>query len=160
MSNISVDVQVDLSEFDKYVKDINRSVYAEVGILGAMTDEGISIADYGMAHEFGVIEHNLPRRSFIKDPLEAHLGNEIIKAEKTIGRYLEAGKIEKAVGVMGYKAVEVIKKAFETENDHKWEPLSETTIKMMSENRRKGWKILQDTGDLLSSISSKVVSND
>ena len=161
-NGVQVSVDVDLSEFNYLIKNINETVYAEVGVLGRKTskkkdDKSVSVVDYAIAHEFGVVEHNLPRRSFIKDPLEAHLKEGINEVKGSIGKMLERGRVDKAVDIMGMKAVEIIKKAFETENDGKWAPLSPVTVAAMKPSRKKGYKILQDTTDLLTSISSKVV---
>ena len=150
-------IDIDMTEFHKYVKNVNDA-YAQVGVLGAAKGRDVqTIADYGAAHEFGSISHNLPRRSFIKDPLEKHLGEEILNIKETLLKNLEAGKIKKAVGILGMKGVEIIKKSFQTSNDGEWPELSQATIDAMSEKRRKGWKILVDIGALQGSIKSKVI---
>lgn len=155
--NVDYHIDIDMTEFQKYVKNVNEA-YAQVGVLGAAGGKDVqTIADYGAAHEFGSISHNLPRRSFIKDPLEKHLGDEIKSIRQTLLKNLEAGNIKKAVEILGLKGVEIIKKAFETSNDGEWPELSPQTIAMMKEDRKKGWKILVDTGALQSSITSKVV---
>lgn len=150
-------IDIDMTEFQKYVKNVDEA-YAQVGVLGKGGDKDAeTISDYAIAHEFGSISRHIPRRSFIKDPLEKHLGDEIKSIKKTLLKNLEAGDIKKAVEILGMKGVEIIKKAFETSNDGEWKPLSQTTIDAMTEERRKGWKILVDTGALQSSITSKVV---
>lgn len=155
--NVDFDIDLDMSEFKRYVRDVNEA-YAEVGVLGAAKGKKVeTIAEYGAVHEFGSISHNLPRRSFIKDPLEKHLGEEILSIKETLLKNLEAGNIKKAVGILGMKGVEIVKKSFQTSNDGEWPELSQATIDAMPEKRRKGWKILVDTGALQSSIKSKVV---
>ena len=153
--NVSFDIDLDMSEFKRYVRDVNK---AEVGVLGGAKGKKVeTIAQYAVAHEFGSISHNLPRRSFLKDPLEKHLGDEINSIKQTLLKNLEAGNIKKAVEILGMKGVEIVKKAFDTSNDGEWPDLSPATIAAMSEKRQKGWKILVDTGALQSSIKSKVV---
>lgn len=150
-------INLDMTEFEKYVVNVNDA-YAQVGVLGKGGDKDAeTISDYAIAHEFGSISRHIPRRSFIKDPLEKHLGDEIKTIKETLIKNLEANEIRKAVAILGLKGVEIIKKAFETSNDGEWKPLSQTTIDAMTEERRKGWKILVDTGALQSSITSKVV---
>ena len=150
-------LNLDMTEFEKYVVNVNDA-YAQVGVLGKGGDKDAeTISDYAIAHEFGSISRHIPRRSFIKDPLEKHLGDEIKTIKETLIKNLEANEIRKAVAILGLKGVEIIKKAFETSNDGEWEQLSQTTIDAMTEERRKGWKILVDTGALQSSITSKVV---
>ena len=150
-------LNLDMTEFEKYVVNVNDA-YAQVGVLGKGGDKDAeTISDYAIAHEFGSISRHIPRRSFIKDPLEKHLGDEIKTIKETLIKNLEANEIRKAVAILGLKGVEIIKKAFETSNDGEWKPLSQTTIDAMTEERRKGWKILVDTGALQSSITSKVV---
>ena len=155
--NVDYHIDIDMTEFQKYVKNVDEA-YAQVGVLGKGGDKDAeTISDYAIAHEFGSISRHIPRRSFIKDPLEKHLGDEIKTIKETLIKNLEANEIRKAVEILGMKGVEIIKKAFETSNDGEWKPLSQTTIDMMTEERRKGWKILVDTGALQSSITSKVV---
>lgn len=160
MTNVNYRLNYDISKFEKYVKDYSEA-YAQVGVLGnPKSKDGETVVDYAIKHEFGSVSQNLPRRSFIKDPLEKHLGDEIKTVDGTLKKLLTQGDVEKAVAVLGMKAVEVIKKAFKTSNDGQWAPLSENTIERMkvkNPNRAKGWKILVDTGALQSSITSQVV---
>lgn len=155
--NVTYTVDLDMTEFQKYVKNVDQA-YAQVGVLGGAGGKDVkTIAEYAVAHEFGSISHHLPRRSFLKDPLEKHLGDEIKSAKETLLKNLEAGNIKKAVAILGMKGVEIVKKAFETSNDGDWPDLSPATIAAMSEDRQKGWKILVDSGALQSSITSKVI---
>ena len=160
MTSVNYRLNYDVSKFEKYVKDYSEA-YAQVGVLGnPKSKNGETVVDYAIVHEFGSINHNIPRRSFIKDPLEKHLGDEIRTVEGTLKKLLTQGNIDKAVAVLGMKAVEVIKKAFKTSNDGQWAPLAESTIRNMKysdPNRHKSWKILVDTGALQSSITSQVV---
>lgn len=160
MTSVNYKLNYDISKFEKYVKDYSEA-YAQVGVLGKQKSKnGVTVSDYAIVHEFGSINHNIPRRSFIKDPLEKHLSNEIRTIEGTLKQLLTNGDVKKAVAVLGMKAVEVIKKAFKTSNDGQWAPLAESTIENMKysdPNRYKGWKILVDTGALESSITSKVI---
>lgn len=160
MTTVNYKLNYDISKFEKYVKDYSEA-YAQVGVLGKQKSKnGETIADYAIVHEYGSIKNNIPRRSFIKDPLEKHLNNEIKSIENTLKTLLTQGDVKKAVAILGMKAVEIIKNAFATSNDGQWAPLAESTIENMKysdPNRYEGWKILVDTGALESSITSKVI---
>jgi len=152
---MSYSVKINTDGLNKFSEKFKTS-YALVGVLGSKSQEG-SIAEYAYAHEFGSVTNNLPRRSFLKDPLEKHLPEGVERIKKTLTKLIEAGEVDKALEILGLKGVEIVKKAFETSNDGEWKPLSQATIDAMKESRRKGWKILVDTGALRGSITSMVV---
>lgn len=152
--------KLDMSEFDEYVKDFKRA-YAKVGVLGSVGDTDVeTIAQYAVAHEFGVVERNLPARSFIRLPLELHMPDGVKEVRKRLKKLLEEGKVEEACAVLGMKGVEIIKKFFEDQGEGHWAWYADSTMKQM--RKKQFWrslnpKLLQDSGALLSSITSEVV---
>lgn len=152
---MSYSVKINTGGMDKFAEQL-KNAYVVVGVMGSKDEKG-SITEYAYAHEFGSIKNNLPRRSFLKDPLEKHLPKGVKRIKKTLTKLIVEGRIDEALEILGMKGVEIVKKAFQTSNDGEWKELAPATIRAMSKKRRKGWKILVDTGDLVGSITSKVI---
>ena len=108
--------------------------------------EGITVFQIGMIHEFGVPEKNIPRRSFIRVPIENNI-KEITKLIENNHRLvLEKGMQTKvALDLIGIKAQNVIKESFRNNN---WKANSRATIKRKGSSRP-----LINTGQLIGSIS-------
>lgn len=141
-------------------KDLRKKLVTKVGIIGnkvARDDKsGLTNAEIGARHEFGVLSERLPRRSFLKDPLtikQDELVKDVGKAAKD-----NMGKpkgVLKTFKLMGLAAEKIIQEAFETGGFGLWAPLSQRTI-----NEKNSSSILIDTGILRGSITSQVTSND
>lgn len=134
-----------LDEFDVVV-----GIHAEEGGANHDEESGLTIAEIGAYHEFGLGDN--PRRSFIADWADENQEKRM-KAVAGIQRQVVAGKIDadtaaNRIGLMFQS--EIQKRIADTPAD--WEPLSRETI------RRKGSsKPLIDTGALRGSITYKVV---
>ena len=114
----------------------------------ARSDE-ITNADLAMIHEFGSPAHNIPERSFLREPLINNAEAVANLAKNAIGKFI-AGEIslETALGYVGEEAKGISKAAVA---DGISPALKPATIK-----RRKSSKPLIDTGQLLNSITYEV----
>ena len=135
--------------YEKNLQQFKDSV-VKAGILakdGSQNhSEGITVFQIGMIHEFGVPEKNIPRRSFIRVPIENNI-KEITKLiennHKLVSENAMSAKV--ALDRIGIKAQNTIKESFRN-ND--WKPLKRATIKRKGSSRP-----LIDTGQLIGSIS-------
>nr|DAK80367.1 MAG TPA: virion morphogenesis protein [Caudoviricetes sp.] len=114
----------------------------------ARSDE-ITNADLAMIHEFGSPAHNIPERSFLREPLINNAEAVANLAKNAIGKFI-AGEIslETALGYVGEEAKGISKAAVA---DGISPALKPATIK-----RKKSSKPLIDTGQLLNSITYEV----
>lgn len=68
----SVEVKSNLKGLDELQKNLNTKLVTKVGIFSddnARSGESNN-ATIGARHEFGVLSEGLPRRSFLRDPIE------------------------------------------------------------------------------------------
>ena len=135
--------------YEKNLQQFKDSV-VKAGILakdGSQNhSEGITVFQIGMIHEFGVPEKNIPRRSFIRVPIENNI-KEITKLIENNHRLVSENAMSAKVALdrIGIKAQNTIKESFR-KND--WKPNSRATIKRKGSSRP-----LIDTGQLVGSIS-------
>ena len=135
--------------YEKNLQQFKDSV-VKAGILAKdgseNHSEGITVFQIGMIHEFGVPEKNIPRRSFIRVPIENNI-KEITKLiennHKLVSENVMSAKV--ALDRIGIKAQNTIKESFRN-ND--WKPLKRATVKRKGSSRP-----LIDTGQLIGSIS-------
>ncbi len=135
--------------YEKNLQQFKDSV-VKAGILAKdgseNHSEGITVFQIGMIHEFGVPEKNIPRRSFIRVPIENNI-KEITKLiennHRLVGENAMSAKV--ALDRIGLKAQNTIKQSFRN-ND--WKPLKRATVKRKGSSRP-----LIDTGQLIGSIS-------
>ena len=135
--------------YEKNLQQFKDSV-VKAGILAKdgseNHSEGITVFQIGMIHEFGVPEKNIPRRSFIRVPIESNI-KEITKLiennHKLVSENAMSAKV--ALDRIGIKAQNTIKESFRN-ND--WKPLKRATVKRKGSSRP-----LIDTGQLIGSIS-------
>lgn len=108
--------------------------------------EGITVFQIGMIHEFGVPEKNIPRRSFIRVPIENNI-KEITKLIENNHKLVSENSMSAKVALdrIGIMAQNTIKESFRN-ND--WKPLKRATVKRKGSSRP-----LIDTGQLIGSIS-------
>ena len=153
----NVTIQSNFKKLEQLNKNAKVKMIAKIGILGDdanRTDDetGVTNAEIGLTHEFGSKSGDIPRRSFLEDPL-------IIKKDeinKTIGKLIiehltEPNGMVKIFKQIGIKAEAIIQEAFASGGFGTWEELDEKTI------RRKGSSSkLIDKGELRKSISSGV----
>ena len=147
---------------DKVKKALEGNYVTRVGILGddaseMREDAGVTNAEVGAAHELGLLAH-VPERSFLRMPLEEKLGEWIEKNLDNFRACLKKGDLKPWFVKVGFAAEKIVDEAFETGGFGKWPKLSPKTIAA-----KGSLKILQDTGQLRSSITSEVyerISND
>lgn len=135
--------------YEKNLQQFKDSV-VKAGVLAKdgsqQHSEGVTVFQIGMIHEFGVPEKNIPRRSFIRVPIENNI-KEITKLiehnHKLVSENAMSAKV--ALDRIGIKAQNTIKESFRN-ND--WKPLKRATVKRKGSSRP-----LIDTGQLIGSIS-------
>lgn len=135
--------------YEKNLQQFKDSV-VKAGVLAKdgsqQHSEGLTVFQIGMIHEFGVPEKNIPRRSFIRVPIENNI-KEITKLiehnHKLVSENSMTAKV--ALDRIGIMAQNTIKESFR-KND--WKPLKRATIKRKGSSRP-----LIDTGQLIDSIS-------
>lgn len=173
-------VRSDMSLLIALTKGANKRIVTRVGILGSgasrvvqekgesdtafrkrvkiyqKTGQGADAetnADIGLQHEKGVKSKNLPRRSWLEEPLTDHLGEYFKKLGPKAIQAMLMSNYELAYADLGIIAEQIIQRGFETGGYGKWKELSQQTI------RRKGSSaILIDTAQLRRSVTSDVVS--
>ena len=116
---------------------------------------GAGNATIGAAHEFGSMAQGLPKRSFLREPLQEHLQKKLNAAGAfSQGEQAEILKTKslvpwaKKVAIM---AEEVVKGAFDSNGYGKWAPLKPETLK-----RKTTTDTLVETTQLRDSIVSDV----
>ena len=116
--------------YEKNLQQFKDSV-VKAGVLAKdgsqQHSEGLTVFQIGMIHEFGVPEKNIPRRSFIRVPIENNI-KEITKLiehnHKLVSENSMTAKV--ALDRIGIMAQNTIKESFR-KND--WKPLKRATIK-------------------------------
>lgn len=142
----------DNSLFVAYEKNLQhfKDSVVKAGVLAKdgskQHSEGITVFQIGMIHEFGAPEKNIPRRSFIRVPIENNI-KEITKLIENNHKLVSENSMSAKVALdrIGLKAQNTIKESFR-KND--WKPLKRATIKRKGSSRP-----LIDTGQLIGSIS-------
>ena len=135
--------------YEKNLQQFKDSV-VKAGILAKdgsnNHSEGITVFQIGMIHEFGSPEKNIPRRSFIRVPIENNI-KEITKLIENNHKLVSENSMSAKVALdrIGLKAQNTIKKSF---RDNDWKPLKRATVKRKGSSRP-----LIDTGQLVGSIS-------
>ena len=148
-------VKYNNSGLTNIIKGMKRDYAARVGILGNKNHRGdttLTNAEIGAVHEFGSLSRNIPKRSFIRMPLEVKLPEWLRRHGEDYFYFAEKGALDEFYEGLGLDAEVMIAEAFETGGFGTWQPDSPQTIK------RKGsdW-ILVDKSELRNSISSEVV---
>lgn len=147
-------VSFDNSGFDVIKEALKDNYKTRVGILGSKGSEqrdGLTNAEIGAIHEFGSLTRGIPRRSFLKNPLEDNIMKWVKNNADTYKNLMEKGNLKKWYVALGFEAEKIIDNAFSSGYD--WEPLKQSTI-----DKKGSDKILIDTGELRRAISSKVMN--
>lgn len=136
----------------------NRAVFVGLPaekVGGKVYGNGMTILQIGAIHEYGVPQHGIPERSFLRTPFRLKR-DEINKATAQQFEAVISGKRSPEVGLgrIGIIAVNISKGAFVSRGYGSWEANEAATVR-----RKKSSQPLIDTGVLRSSISS-VVRND
>ena len=112
-----------------------------------MYGDGQSVIKVGARHEYG--SGSLPRRSFLRTPFivkEKDIENILLAMFKRVAENgLDA---EKALSIVGVKAVNISQDAFTSKGYGSWQALDPQTIKAKGSSQ-----ILIDTGTLRGSIT-------
>lgn len=138
---------------ESLIKALKENNYVtRVGILGgkdARTGASNSNATIGAAHEFGTTK--IPRRSFLRMPLENQFSKELEKAglmnEKDINQIIKDTSMLSFAKKIGGIAVATILKAFDTAGFGTWKPLKDETME-----KKKVKQILVESHQLRDSI--------
>lgn len=149
-----VKVRSNLKELEQLQRNIATKLIAKVGIFSNNNarDGAKTNAEIGAKHEFGSLSEGIPRRSFLKDPLEMKKEELLEKAKKIISNNIDkkdgSKKIFELIGILGES---IVQEAFDTGGFGNWESLKASTITKKGSNR-----ILIDSSQLRRSIISKV----
>ena len=148
-------VKLNISSLNKVVRALAgaNKIGVKVGVLKNKNsrDDGKTNAEVGVKHEFGSFSENIPRRSFIADPLKLK-SKELVKSIKDIEQYVVSGDLTEIFKLIGVAAEDVIGEAFETGGFGTWKPLAPLTKELKGSDA-----ILIETSQLQSAITSTVV---
>lgn len=146
-------VDFDNSGFKVIREALKDSYKTRVGLLGqdgAKNRDGMTNAEIGRIHEFGSITRHIPRRSWLRKPLEENIMKWVKSHAEDYKILMEKGDLKKWYSALGLEAEKIIQEAFASGYD--WKPLSPKTIA-----KKKSDKILIDTSELRRSVSSQVL---
>ena len=146
-------VDFDNSGFNVVKEALKDSYKTRVGLLGqkgSQDRDGMTNADIGLIHEFGSITRGIPRRSWLRKPLEENIMKWVKSHAEEYKKYMEKGDLKKWYLMLGLEAERIIQEAFSSGYD--WKPLSPKTVE-----KKKSEKILIDTSELRRSVSSQVL---
>lgn len=152
------DTKLDMKGLEKFIKALKESpnVEGRIGVLGDKANRsksdsaGLSNADVGAKHEFGV---GVPKRSWLREPITDHLANDLKKSgalEKDVmAQVIKTGSVIPWLKKVMIVAEGVVQEAFASGGYGKWAPW------------RPGYQsntgmILVDTTQLRDSITSEV----
>lgn len=150
-----------VQHLERMVTDLNGR-YVAVGLPaekvgGHIHGEGRTIVENAVVHEFGSANGKIPERSFLRMPFKVkdkELGAGILREFQDVFSVEKNTPIDKALGRIGLRAVNIVKGAFRTGGYGKWKKLAESTV------AEKGFSdILEDTRVTRNSITW-VIRND
>jgi hypothetical protein len=151
---VSDELTMDLSGLEKLRKALGGDLpELKVGILGdSARTGGQTNAEIGYRHEVGV---GVPRRSFLRDPLEENLENYLESSgafdNDVLADVIKGGSVTPWLQKVGVVAENVIADAFATGGFGNWPALSPLTVR-----RKRNNQILVETNQLRDSITSEV----
>ena len=150
-----VAVKSNLKGFEDLKKNLKTNLVAKIGIFNddsQRSDGDLTNAEIGARHEFGVISEGLPRRSFLRDPIEIKKKELLKTAEGVIKANIdEEGGIEKIFELIGIAGEAIVQEAFESGGYGTWEDISERTA-----TKKGSSQILIDSSQLRKAVISKV----
>ena len=151
----NVKVTSNLKGLDQLQKNLKTSLVAKLGVFAddnARDDGEKTNAEIGARHEFGVLSEGVPRRSFLKDPIEIKRKELLVTAEKVIkANITKPNGAEKIFELIGIAGEAIVQEAFESGGFGTWKPLSDFTIAKKGSDQ-----ILIETSQLRRSVISKV----
>lgn len=152
-----VEVQFNDRGFQNMLKAIKKNPYVKVGVLASTNsrdDAGLSNATIGLKHEFGSFTERIPRRSFLRFPIE-HQARKIVsewsKIKNKFSKDLVNGSLKDVMAKLGVLAEIAIQEAFASRGFGQWKPNSYFTIK-----QKGSASPLIATAELRKSVTSKV----
>jgi hypothetical protein len=150
-----VKVTSNLEGLEKLQENMKTKLVAKLGIFAddnARSNGGLTNAEIGARHEFGVISEGLPRRSFLRDPIELKRKELLKKADRIIKANVDKEdgdeKIFELIGVVGEA---IVQEAFESGGYGTWQSLSQMTV-----DKKGSSQILIDSSQLRRAVISKV----
>lgn len=146
-------VTLDISKLKKIQRSLVKNFVANVGVLGSKDGRpNGSNATIGMLHEFGSASDKIPRRSFLRDPLEEKFPERLDEIGQAVFDGITEENVENFFEKLGVMGEEIVQDGFDSAGFGKWEPLKKSTI------AKKGFpNILIETTQLRNSITSEVV---
>lgn len=147
-----------ISNLDKIRASIPPEMAIRVGVLGEKAsregDSTLNNAEIGIIQEFGSISGKIPPRSWLRMPIETHIGQiaQFMGSTKILNMIL-AGKAIQAFELVGVYAEGWVKSAFATSGFGSWKPNSPYTI-----DKKGSAKPLIDSSQLRRSVTSEVVN--
>lgn len=172
----SIEVNLDTESLDAAIATFSHAFdhAIKVGVLERTNarDDGQTNAEVGANSEYGVKEDicttegvevargrdpmcwsGIPVRSFLRVPIGEHLGPELAKESKIVGKVIE-GKVEGVTlaDVVGVIAVRTVDDAFATGGFGQWQPNSERTTEWKGSSQP-----LIDSNQLRDSIAYDLV---
>lgn len=149
-------LEKNLKQLRKYADNIARAKRARVAVGlpkekvgGQIYENGLSIFSIGAIHEYGL--GNSPERSFLRVPfsIKADEVNDYIALQ--FEKVFEGRAVDKALGLVGVKAVNISIGAFTSQGYGTWPDITPET-----KRRKESSQVLIDTGTLRNSISFAV----
>ena len=136
-----------------YLKNLEKAKrgYVAVGLPadevgGTVYDDGQTVAQVGAQHEYGA---GVPRRSFLRTPFDIKKDDLDKAIAKQFEDVFKRGKnADKALGLIGTVAVNVVKGAFTTRGYGEWPDITDDTKEAKGSSQ-----VLIDTGTLRNSIT-------
>ena len=165
MANISSSLKLDTTGLDALLNNIKdaKNYHVKVGILKnseSRSGGALNNAQIGNFHEqeLGSMSSGLPKRSFLRFPLEykkEEISEYLAKNHEAIMKYLTLDKgVRRIYFKVGTKAKLIIIDAFFTGGWGKWEKLKDSTVKKKGNDL-----ILVDTGQLEKAIRFRTDKN-
>lgn len=159
MANVKVK-----NNIDKLMRGLKDDYKLRVGILGSVaksahpSSKSLTNAELGTIHEFGL--GNVPRRSFLEDPLKAGFNfnkddTKPIKKALWENIFIKHNP-KQAYNDMGFRALQIIEESWQAGGNPAWHPLTAQTLKR-KEALGLSPNILTATGQLKNTISFKVI---
>lgn len=149
----------DTEIIDNIKAALTKKLVVKVGILAGDKErnDGESNAEIGLKMEFGSISEHIPARSFLRMPIESHAKElrDYVAKNQGIKAALLKGDAVKALNILGLKAEDIIRKAFESSGFGRWAANSPVTIALKGSS-----KPLIDTSQLRRVITHKVGKNE
>lgn len=113
---------------------------------GVVYGDGTTVIQVGIWHEFGF--GNVPQRSFLRAPFKMFAGDLSAFIGKQWDSVVGGGDPDRALGLIGAKATNISKGAFDSGGYGQWPDISQAT-----KDRKGSSRILWNTGTLNNSIT-------